>query len=43
MIDRGKLKAALAKESDRFIEEHPKSKEQYRKSGKHLLGGVPMA
>ncbi len=43
MIDRGKLKSALAKESDRFIEEHPKSNEQYRKSREHLLGGVPMA
>ena len=43
MIDRGKLKGALAKETARFIEEHPESKEQYCKSKQHLLGGVPMA
>jgi glutamate-1-semialdehyde 2,1-aminomutase len=42
MIDRTRLKAALAHEQERFIAEHPRSKALFERAQAHLLGGVPM-
>jgi glutamate-1-semialdehyde 2,1-aminomutase len=41
-IDRGKLKRLQERESQRFVSEHPRSAEFYRRARNSLLGGVPM-
>jgi glutamate-1-semialdehyde 2,1-aminomutase len=41
-IDRSKLQQLHARESSRFIVEHPRSAELYRRAQDSLLGGVPM-
>jgi glutamate-1-semialdehyde 2,1-aminomutase len=41
-IDRNKLKKLLDRESQRFVAEHPRSAELYRRAQDSLLGGVPM-
>jgi len=42
-IDRGRLRAALAREQDRFVHEHPRSRELFEQAREHLFGGVPMS
>src|ERR1700682_4636695 len=41
-IDRAKLKKLQAREAQRFVAEHPRSAELYRRAQGSLLGGVPM-
>jgi glutamate-1-semialdehyde 2,1-aminomutase len=41
-IDRAKLKKLQAREAQRFVAEHPRSGELYRRAQGSLLGGVPM-
>jgi glutamate-1-semialdehyde 2,1-aminomutase len=41
-IDRNKLKKLQECEAERFIAEHPRSAELYRRAQNSLLGGVPM-
>jgi glutamate-1-semialdehyde 2,1-aminomutase len=41
-ISRGNLRELRAREENRFIAEHPKSAELYRRAKQSLLGGVPM-
>src|SRR5271154_5845227 len=41
-IDRSKLQALREREEKRFVEEHPRSAELYRRTQGSLLGGVPM-
>ncbi len=41
-IDRGKLQQLHARENTRFIADHPRSAELYRRAQDSLLGGVPM-
>ncbi len=41
-IDRAKLQSLHHREEQRFIAEHPKSAELYRRAQNSLLGGVPM-
>jgi glutamate-1-semialdehyde 2,1-aminomutase len=41
-IDRSKLQQLHARENSRFITEHPRSAELYRRAQDSLLGGVPM-
>ena len=41
-IDRGRLKELQAREAQRFVAEHPRSAELYRRAQGSLLGGVPM-
>jgi glutamate-1-semialdehyde 2,1-aminomutase len=41
-IDRVRLKTQLAAEDERFIAEHPRSRELFERAKAHLLGGVPM-
>jgi len=41
-IDHARLTAALARENERFVAAHPKSKALFEKAKAHLLGGVPM-
>jgi glutamate-1-semialdehyde 2,1-aminomutase len=41
-IDRNKLKKLQERESQRFIAQHPRSAELYRRAQNSLLGGVPM-
>ncbi len=41
-IDRKKLKTLQDREAKRFIAEHPRSAELYRRAQHSLLGGVPM-
>src|SRR5580704_16858010 len=41
-INREKLKKLQEREAKRFIAEHPRSAELYRRAEKSLLGGVPM-
>src|SRR5208283_4415302 len=41
-IDREKLKALQRREAQRFVAEHPRSGELYRRAQGSLLGGVPM-
>lgn len=41
-IDRGKLKALIEREKQRFVEEHPKSKDLFERAKKSMFGGVPM-
>jgi glutamate-1-semialdehyde 2,1-aminomutase len=41
-IDRSKLQALREREEKRFVEEHPRSAELYRRAHGSLLGGVPM-
>jgi glutamate-1-semialdehyde 2,1-aminomutase len=41
-IDREKLKLLHARESHRFISDHPRSAELYHRAERSLLGGVPM-
>ena len=41
-IDRGKLKALIEREKQRFVEEHPKSKDLCERAKKSMFGGVPM-
>ena len=41
-IDRDKLKKLQQRESQRFVAEHPRSAELYRRAQNSLLGGVPM-
>ena len=41
-IDRDKLKKLQQRESQRFVAEHPRSAELYRRAQSSLLGGVPM-
>jgi glutamate-1-semialdehyde aminotransferase len=42
-IDRGRLRAALAREQDRFVDAHPRSRELFEQARQHLFGGVPMS
>jgi glutamate-1-semialdehyde 2,1-aminomutase len=42
-IDRGRLRVALAREQDRFVNEHPRSRELFEQAREHLFGGVPMS
>src|SRR5579864_5747385 len=42
MIDRTKLKSLHRREESRFIADHPRSAELYRRAQNSLLGGVPM-
>jgi glutamate-1-semialdehyde 2,1-aminomutase len=42
IIDRAKLKKLQAREAQRFVAEHPRSAELYRRAQGSLLGGVPM-
>jgi glutamate-1-semialdehyde 2,1-aminomutase len=41
-VNREKLKKLQAREAKRFVAEHPRSAELYRRAEKSLLGGVPM-
>jgi len=41
-IDRTRLKALLAQESDRFVAEHPRSRELFERAKASLHDGVPM-
>jgi glutamate-1-semialdehyde 2,1-aminomutase len=41
-IDRGKLRRLYEREEKRFIADHPRSGELYRRAQGSLLGGVPM-
>nr|MBI2905953.1 aminotransferase class III-fold pyridoxal phosphate-dependent enzyme [Chloroflexota bacterium] len=41
-IDRARLRGALHTEEQRFIAEHPRSAELFRRAKGSLLGGVPM-
>src|SRR5258708_13344532 len=41
-IDRSKLHTLHQREEKRFIAEHPRSAELYRRAQNSLLGGVPM-
>jgi glutamate-1-semialdehyde 2,1-aminomutase len=41
-IDRDRLKALREREEKRFVAEHPRSAELYRRAQSSLLGGVPM-
>jgi glutamate-1-semialdehyde 2,1-aminomutase len=41
-IDRARLKAALAREDDRFVRDHPQSRRLFERAKGSLLGGVPM-
>ncbi len=41
-IDRNKLKKLHERESQRFVAEHPRSADLYRRAQDSLLGGVPM-
>jgi len=41
-IDRDKLNRLQERESQRFVTEHPRSAELYRRAQNSLLGGVPM-
>jgi glutamate-1-semialdehyde 2,1-aminomutase len=41
-IDRNKLKKLQEREAKRFVDEHPRSAELYRRAQNSLLGGVPM-
>ncbi|MFQ5876167.1 MAG: aspartate aminotransferase family protein [Acidobacteriota bacterium] len=41
-IDRRRLEAALAREDERFVAEHPRSRELFERARKSLLDGVPM-
>jgi glutamate-1-semialdehyde 2,1-aminomutase len=41
-INREKLKKLHARESKRFVAEHPRSAELYKRAQQSLLGGVPM-
>lgn len=41
-INRERLKALMAREQKRFVDERPKSKALFERAGKSLLGGVPM-
>lgn len=41
-IDATRLAAALKSERERFVAEHPRSKELYEQAQKNLLAGVPM-
>jgi len=41
-INREKLKKLQEREAKRFVAEHPRSAELYRRAEKSLLGGVPM-
>src|SRR5688572_21081579 len=42
VVDRTRLTTLLARERERFIAEHPRSRELAERSRAHLLGGVPM-
>ena len=41
-VDREKLKTLQKREAKRFVAEHPRSAELYRRAQQSLLGGVPM-
>jgi glutamate-1-semialdehyde 2,1-aminomutase len=41
-IDREKLKALQEREAKRFVADHPRSAELYKRAQQSLLGGVPM-
>src|SRR5258705_606250 len=41
-IDRDKLKKLQEREARRFVAEHPRSAELYKRAQQSLLGGVPM-
>src|SRR5271154_1058905 len=41
-IDREKLRVLREREEKRFVDEHPRSAELYRRAQRALLGGVPM-
>jgi glutamate-1-semialdehyde 2,1-aminomutase len=41
-IDRERLQQALAREQERFVAEHPRSKALFERAQGSLLGGVPM-
>src|ERR1700690_2071612 len=41
-IDRNKLKRLQEREANRFVAEHPRSAELYKRAQNSLLGGVPM-
>jgi glutamate-1-semialdehyde 2,1-aminomutase len=42
MINRDKLKILYEREAKRFVAEHPRSAELYKRAQQSLLGGVPM-
>ncbi len=41
-IDRDRLAALIAEEEQRFVESHPRSREQFERGERALLAGVPM-
>jgi glutamate-1-semialdehyde 2,1-aminomutase len=41
-IDRSRIKELLAREQERFVRDHPKSKALFERARASLLGGVPM-
>lgn len=41
-VDRERLRALLESEDQRFVDDHPRSKDLFRRAGGSLLGGVPM-
>lgn len=38
-----RVRALVEEETDRFVEERPRSKALFEEAGKHLVGGVPMS
>jgi glutamate-1-semialdehyde 2,1-aminomutase len=42
-INRARLRAALVQEQNRFVDEHPRSKELFEQAREYLFGGVPMS
>ncbi len=43
VVDRGALRQALDAERRRWAAEHPRSRERFERTGRSLLGGVPMS
>jgi glutamate-1-semialdehyde 2,1-aminomutase len=41
-VDRARLAALQQREEDRFVREHPRSRELHERAGRSLLSGVPM-
>src|SRR5207302_3031246 len=41
-IDRSRLGALVAREEERFVEDHPRSGELFARAKRSMLGGVPM-
>jgi glutamate-1-semialdehyde 2,1-aminomutase len=42
IVDRARLRGLLARERERFRDEHPRSRELFARASESLLGGVPM-